>query len=106
MSLDLKNFKPGQPITCTITAEPRTADERQTIERLMRLDPANKRALARAQRMRAQRIVIYNRGNRDWVKREKTARVVRVEKAATWTMPYRNDLISDLHAIANYISVK
>lgn len=106
MALSLANFKPGQQITCTVTAAPRTPDQIQTIERLMRLDPVNKRALARAQRMRGQRVIIYNRGNRDWVKREKTARVVRVETAATWSMPYRLDLAGDLKAVESFISVK
>jgi hypothetical protein len=106
MALNLSALKPGQQIVCTVSADPRTADEARTIERLMRNDGTNRRALARAQRMRRQRVIIYNRGNRDWVKREKTARVVRAVKSATWTMTYRLDMASDLKAVERCITVK
>lgn len=103
---DVDALKPGADLTCTIAKLPRTDDAKDTIARLMRLDPANKKALRRAQRMRRQRVVIYNRGNRDWVKREKTARVVRVEPGATWTLPYSVNLAGDLRAVAKYLTVK
>jgi len=103
--LDLSKLKPGQNVTCTVAKLPRTEDQADTIRRLMRLDPENKRALRRAQRMRRQRMVIYNRGNRDWVKREKTARVVHVEAGASWTMPYTFDLTNDLASLGQFVTV-
>ena len=72
------NYKPGQHLACTVEKLPLNEGASDTIARLMRLDPANKKALRTAQRMRKQREVIYNRGNRDWHKREKTAKVVHV----------------------------
>jgi len=105
-SLDVSAFKPGQQLICTVTAMPRTDDQTQTIERLMRNDTTAKKALRRAQKMREQREVVYNRGNRDWVKREKTARVVRVAKDTSWSMAYRFDMAPDLKSVAAFVSVK
>jgi len=100
------SFTPGQVLTCVIERLPRSHGQETTLERLMRRDPENKRALRRAQRMRAQRINIYNRGNRDWVSREKTARVVRIERGVTWTMEFTPDIAGDISAVAGCISVK
>ncbi len=105
-TIDTSKFKPGQNLVCTIDKLPKTDDQSSTIARLMRKDPATKRALRRAQRMRRQRMIVYNRGNRDWVSREPSARVVRVAKGESWTMPYSLDLATDLAAIQPFVSVK
>jgi hypothetical protein len=98
-------FKPGQTLTCIVSKLPRNQDTRDTIARLMRLDPASKKALRTAQRMRRQRMVIYNRGNRDWVKRESTAKVVRVEKGANWTFEYNYGLAGDVAKVQAYVEI-
>lgn len=99
-------FAPGQVLTCVVERNPRSHGEETTLERLMRRDPENKRALRRAQRMRAQRLNVYNRGNRDWVSREKPARVVRAIKGATWTMEFTPDIANDLESVANCLTIK
>jgi hypothetical protein len=99
-------FKPGQDLVCTVSKMPLSQDTTDTIARLMRLDPSNKKALRRAQRMRRQRMVVYNRGNRDWVSREKTARVVKVVPGATFTLPFSLDLAKDLELVKAYVAVK
>ena len=106
MALDVSSFKPGATLACSVTKAPRTPDQAATIARLMRLDPANKKALRRAQRMCRQRVIIYNRGNRDWVKREKTAKVVRVAVGEKWSMAFTNDKAADLAIIAQFIDAK
>lgn len=106
MALELSTMKPGSPLACTVTKAPRTPDQVATIARLMRQDMEAKKGLRRAQRMRRQRLVIYNRGNRDWVKREKTARVVKVEVGQNWSMPFTLDKIADLKSVAAYVEVK
>ena len=106
MALDVSSFKPGATLACSVTKAPRTPDQAATIARLMRLDPANTKALRRAQRMRRQRVIIYNRGNRDWVKREKTAKVVRVAVGEKWSMAFTNDKAADLAIIAQFIDAK
>lgn len=101
----LGNAKPGQVLKCTVVAEPRTDDKRSTIERLMRRDPENKKALRSAQQLRKRRLHVYIRGNRDWTSREKSARVVRATTGASWTMPYTPDIVPDLRSVATLVSV-
>ncbi|MBL9000302.1 MAG: hypothetical protein JNK25_04125 [Phycisphaerae bacterium] len=106
MPLDIAKLKPGQNISCTIEKLPRSDAQESTITRLMRLDPDNKRALRRAQRMRRQRMVVYNRGNRDWVSREHPAKVVHIGVGESWTLPYTLDLAHDLAAVQSFVGMK
>jgi hypothetical protein len=99
-------YKAGQVLNCTVNEVPLRQDAADTIARLMRLDPAHKRALKTAQRMRAQREVMYNRGNRDWFKRERPAKVVRVATGANWTMPFSYDLARDLDSVKAFLTIK
>ena len=100
------NFKPGQQIRLTITATPRSERAEDTLKRLMFLEPGVRRGLKRAQRRRRQDMVVYNRGNRDWYKREKCARIVRAEKGGTWTMAYSHQLAPDLASVSGYVKVE
>lgn len=103
---NIETLKPGHNITCTITKLPLAAGDLKSLTRLMRLDPANVRALRRAQNLRRQRMVVYNRGNRDWVSREKCAKVVHAAVGESWTMRYRLDLSHDLKNLAGFLSIK
>jgi hypothetical protein len=100
------NFKAGQSIRCTITKTPRNAGGRKTLERLMRLEPGVVRGLKNAHRKRQQNLVVYNRGNRDWTKRESCGKIVKVEKGAAWTMRYSASLAPDLASIAECVKVE
>lgn len=102
----LESLKPGQKIACTITKLPEAAADTKTLTRLMRLDPANAKSLRRAQNLRRQRMVVYNRGNRDWVSRESCAKVVHVAIGENWTMTYRLDLAHELHNLSSFITIK
>jgi hypothetical protein len=102
----MASYKPGQHLVCTVTKVPLNENAQDTIARLMRLDPANKKALRRAQRMRRQRMVVYNRGNRDWYSREKTAKVVQVATGASFTLPFTLSLAGDLANVEKYLAVK
>lgn len=103
--LNLDSFKAGQQVRCTVTAEPRTDDARDTIARLMRHDAAAKRGLRTTQRQRAQNMIVYNRGNRDWTDRKKCSRIVRVEVGQGWTMAYYHQIAPDLRSVGEYISI-
>jgi hypothetical protein len=103
MATATNTFKAGQSLVCTISKVPVSQDDRDTIARLMRLDPANKKSLRKAQRMRRQRMVIYNRGNRDWVKREHPAKVVYVAPGKTWNLPYTLDLAGDIRKVEKFV---
>lgn len=100
------SIKPGQSITCTVDIIPASEGGRQTIAKLMRKDLTHKRNLKKAQNKRRQRMIVYNRGNRDWTSRETVARVVRVVKGASWTMVYTPDMAGELNFVSKYISVK
>ena len=102
----MNDFKPGQTIRCTITAAPRTEAGIDTIERLMRQEPSIKRGLRKAQRRRRQDMIVYNRGNRDWYKRETCGRLIQAKKGATWTMLYSHQILPELKSLAKYLQIK
>lgn len=102
----LETLKPGQDIQCTVVKAPRTDDRVQTIARLMRRDVKVKRGLRKAQRIRRQNMLVYNRGNRDWTSRKRVGKIVRVAAGETWTMPFTPDVAADLRSVEAYLSVK
>ncbi|USN98650.1 MAG: hypothetical protein H6810_10845 [Phycisphaeraceae bacterium] len=97
---------PGQAVRCTVTKTPRAKGHRDTIARLMRLDPDNARILRRAQKVRLDRLHRYIRGNRLYSSREKPARVVRVADGATWQMALTPTIAPDLKSVAGFLSVE
>jgi hypothetical protein len=97
---------PGKSIACTVTRRPRAQGDIKTIARLMRRDPDTKRKLARAQRLRRQRMNKFNRGNRLWISREKPAMVVSVHPGATWSMIYTPDIGPDLAKVADFLRIQ
>lgn len=105
-TLNIDALKPGQNIRCTITNEPRTEHRRKTIARLMRRDPANKKALRHAQKVRRQRMNVYTRGGRDWYSRESVAKIVDTTAGKSWTMAYTPDIANDLQSVGSYISIE
>jgi hypothetical protein len=72
----------------------------------MRQDPAVKRGLRRAQRRRRQDMVVYNRGNRDWYKREVCGKQVRAEQGATWTMQYSHQIAPELRSLGDFLTIQ
>lgn len=104
-SLKLDSLKPGQSIRCTIAKLPRTDDQRDTLARLMRNDPDNRRALKKSQRLRRQNMLVYNRGNRDWTSRKTVGKIVIVKPGETWSMHYTPDLAPDFRNVEDYISI-
>jgi hypothetical protein len=102
----LPNLTPGQTIRCTVAKAPRAEAKIDTIERLMRLEPGVQRGLRRAQQRRRQDMVVYNRGNRDWYKREKCARLVKCTQGASWTMRYSHHLAPELRSIEGFVQVQ
>lgn len=99
-------FKPGQTVKCTVLKLPRAAADRKTIERLMRRDPAVVRGLRKSYRLRARSTVVYNRGNRDWVQRQKVGKIVRLVPGNTWTFPYDLGATHDLAAVVDFVKIE
>ncbi len=95
----------GDNITLTVEKVPNNKGARDTIVRLMRRDPDIKRNLARAQRMRRQRMHSYIRGGRRWYAREKSAKIAICEQGNTWSMPFTFDIAPDLKSVESYLKV-
>jgi len=102
----LQNLKPGQTIRCTIAKAPRAEAKADTIVRLMQQEPAIQRGLRRAQRRRRQDMVVYNRGNRDWYKRETCGRLVKATKGASWTMQYSHHIAPELRSLEGFVTIQ
>ena len=99
-------YKPGQTLRCTIQKVPRTEDDQQTILRLMRKDPAVSKRLRRSQMMRRRHMIVYNRGNRDWYKRETVGKVASIASGAQWTFTYNHDLGRDMAVVKDYLKIE
>lgn len=99
-------FQAGQMIKCTLTAKPRSDGARCTVERLMRLSPANRKSLRRAQLKRSQRVNRFNRGYRWWISREEPAKIAVATSGAVWTMRYMHDLAGDFASVAKYLKIE
>ena len=106
MADTLETLNAGDSVRCTINKVPMKASSAKTIERLMRMDPTNKKALDHAQHLRDKRKNVYVRGNRWWTSREKSARVVRCETGNSWTMPFTFQIKPDLASVSSYLTME
>lgn len=98
--------EPGQTIRCTISARPRTADAEQTLLRLMRQDPAIRRALRAAQRRRRHTTRFHPRGGRQWAVRPRCGRIARPVPGQSWTMRCTPQLVPDLASVQQLIDIQ
>jgi len=96
----------GDTLKCTVSKMPSNKGSRDTITRLMRRDPDTKRNLARAQRMRRQRMHAYIRGGRMWYSREKAAKIAFCEQGSSWSMRFTHDIAPDLASVEQYLSLE
>jgi hypothetical protein len=102
----LENLKPGATVRATITSQPRTDAAEDTLRRLMWLDKDTRKGLRRAQRRRRQDMIVYNRGNRDWYKREKCARIALPEQGSSFTFVYSHQLAPDIASVAKLLKIE
>jgi hypothetical protein len=102
----LEKLHPGQMIRCTVAKNPQAEAKIDTIERLMRMDPVVSRGLRKAHRRRQQDMVVYNRGNRDWYKREKCARIAKCTAGANWSMVFNFDIKRELNSVKDYLKIE
>jgi len=100
------SFKPGQNVKCTIVKVPMTEDDKQTVLRLMRKDPSIQRRLRRSQMMRRRNMVVYNRGNRDWYKRQEVGKIAVVRSGSTWTFTYSIELGREMQTVGKFLKVE
>lgn len=102
----IDSLKPGQTIRCTVLKLPRAAADKKTIERLMRRDPAVTRGLKNSHHKRQRSTVTYNRGNRDWVQRQKVGKIVRLETGKSWTCTFDLSVAPDFKAVSKFLKVE
>jgi hypothetical protein len=102
----IESLKPGQFVQCTVIKTPRAEAPVDTLQRLMRRDPAVVRGLRRSYKLRGRTTVTYNRGNRDWVQRQKCGRIVRCVVGATWTFRYDLSVLPDFKSVEKYVKIQ
>ncbi len=102
----LSSLTPGQIIRCTILKEPLAEAPVDTIERLMRRDPAVVRGLRKSQKLRRRNTLVYNRGNRDWVQRRSVGKIVRVVKGNSWTCTFDLSVLADFKSVEKYLKIE
>jgi hypothetical protein len=100
------DFKPGQMIRCTITGVPRAVARRDTILRLMQLDPETTRGLRKAQERRRKTTRSYIRGGREWFVRQKCADLAQVETGESWSLRYTPLLAKDIASVQDFLKVE
>jgi len=91
----------------TVTAVPAEARRKQTILRLMRLNPGVQGALNRLKR---ERLRSGNRrtarAGRIWLAREECTRVVAVTKGASFTLRMTPQVVADVKSVEKYLQAK
>lgn len=102
----LATLKPGQKIRCTVLKTPMAQGDKKTIERLMRRDPSVARGLRKSHHIRQRTTVIYNRGNRDWVQRQKCGKIVRLVPGNSWACLYDISLLPEFKAVEKFLKIE
>jgi hypothetical protein len=102
----IDSLKPGQKIRCTVLKLPKAAADRKTIERLMRRDPIVTRGLRNSHKKRQETTVTYNRGNRDWVQRQKVGKIVRLVTGNSWTCSFDMSIAPDFKAVSSFLKIE
>jgi hypothetical protein len=102
----IDTLKPGQTIRCTVLKLPKAAADKKTIERLMRRDPAVSKGLRKSHKLRSETTVTYNRGNRDWVQRQKVGKIVRLVNGNSWTCAFDVAVAPDFRAVKDYLKIE
>lgn len=98
-------YAPGTELSLTVSRVPQSKAGRDTIARLMRLDPANAKALRGSQKAREGKNHFYIRGNRLWGSRAKCGKVVRVDAGQSWNMSFVPQIGPDLASVSEYLDI-
>lgn len=103
----MSNLAPTSTVHFTVTAVPPEARRKQTILRLMRMNPVIQGALTRLKR---ERLRSGNRrcarAGRIWLAREECTRVVQVEKGAQFTLRMTPQILADVKSVEKYLQAK
>jgi hypothetical protein len=103
----MSNTASANTVHYTITAVPQEARRKQTLLRLMRMNPGVQGALNRLKR---ERLRSGNRrcarAGRIWLAREECTRVVFVEKGAQFTLRMTPQIAADVKSVEKYLQAK
>ncbi len=102
----IDSLKPGQKIRCTLLKTLTKGDDRDTIMRIMRHDPAIKKGLRKAQDRRLGRLNIRSRGGRPWAVREKASKVASTEKGDEFTVVWAPLYAGDFKAVEKHLKIE
>lgn len=102
----IETLKPGQTIRCTVLKLPKAAAACKTIERLMRRDPQVIRGLRKSHVLRERSTLVYNRGNRDWVQRQKVGKIVRLVAGNSWSFVFDLNIVPEMKSVADYLKIE
>ena len=102
----IATLQPGQKIRCTLVKTPRAAAGQKTVLRLMRRDPDVVRGLRKSHHVRQRTTVVYYRGNRDWVQRQKCAQIVTLTRGKSWTFTYDLSIANDMASVAEFLKIE
>lgn len=97
---------PGTKLRCTISKVPQAAAKVDTIERMMRQDPANAKSLKKSQITREEKNNFYIRGNRLWGSRAKCSKITHCLQGNTWEMTFTPQIGPDLASVSDYIKIQ
>ena len=97
---------PLKTVTFTVTKVPRKPSQRETIQRLMRMQRDVQRSLKKLARRRRQHDNVPSRhGGKIWIIRAKATRVTTVETGATFTLTLTPQIIPDVKSVAGFLGI-
>lgn len=99
-------IQPLETYTFTVRKVPSRPQDRKTIQRLMRMQPAIVKGLKALQKKRRREDnVTYIRAGVEWTNRARATKLTRVERGATFTLRVAPQIIPDLNAVASFLDV-
>ena len=102
----LENVNAGQTLHFTINRALRPGDVYDTVQRLMRLDPANKKSLKKAQEYRMRTLHVRSRGGRPFEMYKKASKVCVPVEGATFSFDYFPQVRRDIESVQHVLDIK
>ena len=101
----LDNVNAGQTLHFTVAKDLRPGDVYDTVQRLMRLDPANKKALKKAQGHRRRTLYVRSRGGRPFEVYTKASKVCVPVKGATFSFRFFPQIRRDIESVQGVLDI-
>jgi hypothetical protein len=102
----LDNVNAGQKLQFTVKRDLRRGDIYDTVQRLMRLDPDNKRALKKAQEHRMRTLKVRSRGGRPFEMYQNASKVCVPVEGASFSLEYFPHIRRDIESVQHVLDIK